>query len=766
MIGRLSNTLFSLLFALCSIGFSTSVFSQNSRPNHGVSSRLTGGESKVESRFKQLLDRCEKLETEGKYAIMLDSARFLSRQAESVKNVPYIVQGYLKVASALRRLTKLTDSKTATDKARRYLTGTSVPSELHSKVATSYSIIYKALGKPDSSLIFGLSAIEIDSTLHLKGLANSYNNAGLAHMDLGNYLSAINFFHKGLELAEIDNQARVINRCTQNLGTCYNQIGEYNLARKYHLLNFENQKKTANKESLAMILGNLGSVEFNDKQLVKAINYYKESLNLAKEVNSIVVISGACINLAHLYLLIAEPDSALTFATEGVKLVEGKNLHEFYADARIALGKCYQKKSLFQKAKDEFLEAEAFSKKYQNVNTYEKACASMLELGEQSGDFKLAYQYSFKLRKLADSLENENNKRNIQTLEYQFQTEKKDKEIAQQKLDLTNQNLLILEKVKALEAQSFSLLLQKEATKKESAINELLLAKNQNIELELDNKERALKQQSLEALAKTSKLELEKKNQELENKQLKDALFRRNSIIGGGFLVFLIIGLAVNSVRLRRRLELQNAILDQRKRLSADLHDDVGATLSSISIYTEAIKNKLKNNEPERVMELVDKIGENSRETISNLGDIVWNLNPINDSAEKLFNRMESTATQLLTSQNTRFEFDVDPSLIQFEFSLEAKQNLYLIFKEIINNAAKYARASLVRASIRKNDNQLEINISDDGTGFDVSRKSERNGLRNIRLRAESLGGKTLLSSSENGTVFKIQFPIVALGQR
>jgi signal transduction histidine kinase len=186
----------------------------------------------------------------------------------------------------------------------------------------------------------------------------------------------------------------------------------------------------------------------------------------------------------------------------------------------------------------------------------------------------------------------------------------------------------------------------------------------------------------------------------------------------------------------------------------------VGATLSSISIYTEAIKNKLKNNEHERVMELVNKIGENSRETISTLGDIVWNLNPINDSAQKLFNRMESTATLLLSAQNTILDFSVDEKLLDHDFSMEAKQNLYLIFKETINNTAKYALATEVKVSIRKNANALEMTISDNGKGFDVASKTEGNGLRNIRLRTKSLGGSFDVSSSASGTDTHIKLPI------
>lgn len=216
----------------------------------------------------------------------------------------------------------------------------------------------------------------------------------------------------------------------------------------------------------------------------------------------------------------------------------------------------------------------------------------------------------------------------------------------------------------------------------------------------------------------------------------------------------------------RRKLATQKEILENRLRLSADLHDDVGATLSSISIYAEAIKNKLKANQTERVPELVEKIGENARETVATLSDLVWNLNPANDSAEKLFQRMESTAAFLLSAQNTHLEFEVDPTLLDFDFSLESKQNIYLIFKETINNAAKYARATLVKASIKNEGNMFEMKISDNGTGFNESTITKGNGLRNTRSRAEALNGSATISTSPEGTSVVVCFPMKKLGKR
>lgn len=359
---------------------------------------------------------------------------------------------------------------------------------------------------------------------------------------------------------------------------------------------------------------------------------------------------------------------------------------------------------------------------------------------------------------LKDTLYGETNQKALADAATQYDTEKKEKTLAQQRLALANQAL-------ELKTNTFELHLAQEEANRKKAENHLLKNQNELDQLKLTSQQASLKQRESEAAQLANRLGLERENSVLKSKALEEEVFLRNGILLLGFTLIVIGFLVFNSFRLRRKLQYQAEVLNQRKRLSADLHDDVGATLSSINIYTEAIKTKLKNNEPERVMELVNKIGENSRETISTLGDIVWNLNPINDAAERLFNRMGSTATLLLSAQNMSLDFRADPQLFGVDFSLEAKQNLYLTFKETINNAAKYARASEVKVSIKKAGNELEMKISDNGIGFDVGTKSEGNGLRNIRLRTEALGGKATLSSSETGTVTCIQLLLSGLGK-
>lgn len=585
------------------------------------------------------------------------------------------------------------------------------------------------------------------------------------------YLSKSNYadyIKVQIELANYYEQVQNLNLLSlsyNNIGIGLKNIEDYDKALEYHLKALEIRKKLGFQGPIAQSYMNIGVTLNRKKKYDEAIQYLNEALKISETLKDGPSIISNVANLGISHQQKGEFEKANDYFSKALMLDKKYKMVGEFAPDFLNLASVQFEMKNFKQAGLFLDSAEKFALKYKKSKTLQQVYDLRLKLLATSESKPLGTDQLLKSIRIRDSLFGLDKTKIIQEAIGRFETEKKDKEIAQQKLELTNKNLLILEKEKAIEAQSFSLLLQKEATKKEAVLNNLLSIKNLNNQLELENQERKMKQQQTEAQAKTAQLALEKRNQELENKRLKDELFRRNSIIGGGVFLILLIGMGVNSVRLKKKLELQNAILDQRKRLSADLHDDVGATLSSISIYTEAIKNKLKNNEPERVMELVNKIGENARETISTLGDIVWNLNPINDNAERLFARMESTATLLLSAQNALLEFEVDPDLKDFDFSLEAKQNVYLIFKEIINNAAKYSQASLVKARIKKRGQQLEMHIADNGKGFDTSVISEGNGLRNIRLRSEGMKGTSSVSSNAQGTEILISLPLSALAK-
>ena len=144
----------------------------------------------------------------------------------------------------------------------------------------------------------------------------------------------------------------------------------------------------------------------------------------------------------------------------------------------------------------------------------------------------------------------------------------------------------------------------------------------------------------------------------------------------------------------------------------------------------------------------------------------MWSINPVNDKGEVLFSRMESFASELLASKEIKLNFHCAPSLLKHEFGMDIKQNLYLIFKEAINNIAKHSGASIVNVSFENSNHLVKMKISDNGRGFDPSATNQKhgsihgNGLKNMKDRAHALNGNLNFTSSSEGTFAFLEFPI------
>ncbi|NBB17923.1 hypothetical protein GVN20_01020 [Runella sp. CRIBMP] len=222
--------------------------------------------------------------------------------------------------------------------------------------------------------------------------------------------------------------------------------------------------------------------------------------------------------------------------------------------------------------------------------------------------------------------------------------------------------------------------------------------------------------------------------------------------------VLLLAGAAIYFFLLynfRQKLKLQSL----RNRIAADLHDEVGATLSSIAISTRLVEKKYGQQAP-GMLSILQQIKTDSEETIQTIRDTVWTLNPNNDSTEQLFEKMRSLAFQLLTPQDISLSFNNQLSSTEttrLQFSMEQRQNLYLIFKEALNNILKHAEATVVNVTLNMNGQELLMTIADNGKGFDATQRYEGNGLKNYQKRAsESFMEVKLGSNPGKGTQLEV----------
>ena len=214
--------------------------------------------------------------------------------------------------------------------------------------------------------------------------------------------------------------------------------------------------------------------------------------------------------------------------------------------------------------------------------------------------------------------------------------------------------------------------------------------------------------------------------------------------------------------RLQQAMKLQHL----RNRIAADLHDEIGSTLSSISLAGTVIRHKLKSNHPE-VDGLLHKINHNTQTMMEAMSDIVWAVNTKNDRFDQVLHRMRAFAVEILEPNDIMVHFDSSPNITHLLLDMQQRKNLYLIFKEVIHNAAKYAQCKNVWVTLEYKQGRLSMEVKDDGIGFDLQpvrenaviehdvslQKMGGNGIANMYTRTEELKGKLEVDTSPgNGT--------------
>lgn len=209
--------------------------------------------------------------------------------------------------------------------------------------------------------------------------------------------------------------------------------------------------------------------------------------------------------------------------------------------------------------------------------------------------------------------------------------------------------------------------------------------------------------------------------------------------------------------RLRRLLEMERV----RTRIATDLHDDIGANLTRIAILSEVAQQRFGHLSNGDGSDLLPSIAEISRESVSAMGDIVWAINPKKDSLEDLVRRMQKHTREVLEQRNIHLKFSAPVAVSDLKLDAELRRNIYLIFKETVNNVARHSEASLVRIDLEIAGSVFTLSIRDNGKGFDTATESDGNGLLSMRKRASDFGGQLDIDSSAGrGTRVVLRFSI------
>ncbi len=229
-------------------------------------------------------------------------------------------------------------------------------------------------------------------------------------------------------------------------------------------------------------------------------------------------------------------------------------------------------------------------------------------------------------------------------------------------------------------------------------------------------------------------------------------------------LLFTVIRIIIHIIyqrRLKKSLQLveyQMQLEKERARISRDIHDEVGASLTKIAILTELAKRHATENPA--VEEPLHKITELSRDAIANFSEIIWAVNPKNDKIPNAVAYIREYIQKTLNDTPVQCSIIYPDEIPNAVLSAEIRRNIFLVIKEAIHNVAKHSGAKKVKVLLEVDMQRLKYEIEDDGIGFDIDTKSEKgNGLANMKSRISEIGGEFNIVSS-NGTRISFIVPL------
>ncbi len=498
------------------------------------------------------------------------------------------------------------------------------------------------------------------------------------------------------------------------LTTCQAEIYYYN---NLHLLGLQESLKG---ETIAKILKDsvlmadsynfIGLFHLNNNKLEQAKVSFKKSLTFAKQppykkfYMDLTKPHHILGNLAETYEKLNVPDSAIFFSRLSLKKAREINSERGVATGALNTGNAYLLNVEIDSAYKYFELTKFYAIKADEFDVELTACSGMAECAAAKGDKKLAFQY----------------------LDEGFAVLKKYPQLndfyAAMFLDIA---IKLYRKYDNVQLLNRTLELK---SKRETVTYNRNNRQIQSLLLTGINNEKTI-----------FKLELadSKSKQSLANTRI--------------YVLLLVLGMVVIAFVAYRYYTLQRLRLaNMRTKISQDLHDEVGATLSGIAMYSYIAQEQIKNQQPERVQGSLDIIKDNAAEMVAKLNDIVWTVNPRLDHLQDLIGRLKEFAIQTTNAKQIQLGFREIGKLDEVKLPMQARKNIYLICKEAINNAVKYSEAEELEVVFEVKQKLLIVSVKDTGKGFLVERETNGNGLLNMNSRAREINAKLMLSSVPN----------------
>jgi len=216
------------------------------------------------------------------------------------------------------------------------------------------------------------------------------------------------------------------------------------------------------------------------------------------------------------------------------------------------------------------------------------------------------------------------------------------------------------------------------------------------------------------------------------------------------FTVYIILMLNERKRKLRLKIKLEEQF-KIRKQTAEDFHDDLGNKLTRITVLSEVLGSMIDKDDIEK-RNILKKIRCNVDELYNGTKDILWSLNPKNDSLDQVLNHIKDFGQEMVNETPILFKFDIDLNNKYTKLSLDMSRNILMIFKESIHNSLKHAKAKVINFEAKLNNGMLLITLQDDGIGFDTAHAKDGHGMNNMYVRAKRINADLNIISNDSGT--------------
>ncbi|MCB0402917.1 MAG: tetratricopeptide repeat protein [Flavobacteriales bacterium] len=635
--------------------------------------------------------RVDELLTRAAAAEETDSSLFYADEALAYAKAHHYPDGMLAAAQFFGKLYAQTgELNKSIELYQNLLKSYAFDAKQRSTAYNQIGVYHVYMGHYDSTETYFLKALKIREDLKDSiGVGASLNNLGNVLMTTGDYAKATDYFIRSLKIREAISDSAGIASSTNNLGLIYYKQQKYDEAiRYYHIALKINQGQGINSKGI-LILINLGNIYDEMHELDSAVSYFNVAINQAETFGDARLKSMVYGNMGVTQDKIGNYDLAKSYYKKALKIrIESDDL-EGQAIIYNNLGGVHISTKNYREAIEYFTKSLSFS---EQINFLEATRDNYLGLStayEKMGNHQQAVEAYNQYIVLKDSMFNEATNQQIEALNVQYQTERKEKEIAEQKLLISEQQLK--------NENRYYLLLGVGLAALFILITGGFVYRNQ----------------------KQKQLRLIKEN------KLKDEL---------------------------AAIAMQNEVHQERLRISTTLNENIGSQLTFILTSVDNIMHRAEALDG-LVQRKLSELSVFAKSTITQLRDTIWALNKEELSFEDLKARLYDYVSQAnIAQEHMAFSFE-SGSHLNYQLNTMQGVNIFRIVQEAINNAMKYAAATNVTLRVEEKEDQLCIKITDDGIGFDMAEITLGNGLENMENRAKAIHAAFEINSApQKGT--------------